>query len=73
MRYPQAYCARIRDIQDNPTLTANKKADKIEKVYQRWLYSLTPKAFDEYAKTRRNYDKKGKLRVRAWQKQIPSN
>jgi hypothetical protein len=55
---PAAYRARIRDIQDNPILTANEKAEQIGEVYERWLYSLAPEAFDEYAKARRNYDKR---------------
>lgn len=49
---------KIKDIQNDPALSATQKADKIEDVYEDYLYSLAKSAFDEYDKARLDAVKK---------------
>ncbi|WEV67882.1 polymorphic toxin type 44 domain-containing protein [Bifidobacterium sp. ESL0769] len=65
---PDSYRAKIKDIQNDPTITdSTEKAKRIRKVYEEWLHSLAPDAFDDYAKARREYDKK----KAEWEKNHP--
>lgn len=54
---PVSYRVKVTQIQNDTTLSAQQKADKIEKVYEDWLYSLDPKGFTEYAAARKKYNK----------------
>lgn len=54
---PVSYRVKVTKIQNDNTLSAQQKADKIEKVYEDWLYSLDPKGFKEYAAARKKYNK----------------
>ncbi|WEV59482.1 polymorphic toxin type 44 domain-containing protein [Bifidobacterium sp. ESL0728] len=54
---PVFYRVKVTEIQDDPNLKPEDKAKKIEQIYEDWLHSLAPGAFDEYAKARRKYDK----------------
>ncbi|KHD36188.1 hypothetical protein NL50_10460 [Clostridium acetobutylicum] len=55
---PMPARAKIKDIQNDSALSATQKADKIEDVYEGYLYSLAKSAFDEYDKTRLDAVKK---------------
>ncbi|WEV74436.1 polymorphic toxin type 44 domain-containing protein [Bifidobacterium sp. ESL0798] len=54
---PVSYRVKVTEIQDDPNLKPEDKAQKIEQFYEDWLHSLAPSAFDEYAEARRKYDK----------------
>ncbi|MDF7640494.1 polymorphic toxin type 44 domain-containing protein [Bifidobacterium sp. ESL0784] len=53
---PVSYRVKVTEIQDDPNLKPEDEAQKIEQVYEDWLHSLAPGAFDEYAKARKAYD-----------------
>lgn len=52
---PFDYAKKVQDINDDPSLTATEKADRIANIYEDYLYSLDKVAFDEYWKIREKY------------------
>lgn len=49
---PTQYRRQIEKIQNDTSLSAAQKADKIADVYEQYLYSLAPNAFNAYGKAR---------------------
>lgn len=49
---PTQYRRQIEKIQNDTSLSAAQKADKIADVYEQYLYSLAPNAFNAYDKAR---------------------
>lgn len=55
---PDTKKVEIKNIQNDTLLTPEEKADRIAQIYEDYLYSLAPDAFDNYDKNRLKLRKK---------------